>query len=285
VVAATGGTFGVLGARGLVGTPLLRRLREAGQPTLAYSRRPAPVGDDGLWRQLGAGPPEPVDCWISLMPIWVLHDYFPLIAASGATRLVQVSSTSRFTKTQSGSAHERDLVRQLVEGEARLAAWAGQQGIGWTVLRPTLIYAMGHDRNVTEIARFIRRFGFFPLLGRSTGLRQPVAADDVAHACLLAAASVAARDAAFNIAGGDVLPYRDMVARIFGALGRQPIMPSIPIFAFRAAIAALRLVPRYRHWTPAMAERMNLDMAFDNAPAAAAFGYAPRGFEPGPWPA
>ncbi len=61
-----------------------------------------------------------------------------------------------------------------------------KQGVEWVILRPTLIYGHGRDKNITEIARFIRRFGFFPLLGKANGLRQPIHVEDVAEACFAA---------------------------------------------------------------------------------------------------
>ncbi|MDR3470578.1 MAG: NAD-dependent epimerase/dehydratase family protein [Devosia sp.] len=273
-------TFAVLGATSLVGTPLLAQLAASGRRVIAYSRAPHADQPGVAWRLIGRAPTEPVDCWIGVAPIWTLSEHFALLEASDAKRLVQLSSTSQFTKSASSDPHETAIARRLADAEEQVIAWAAARGIAWTILRPTLIHGAGRDRNVAEIARFIARFGFFPLFGRAQGLRQPVAADDVARACLLAAQSTAARHRAYDIGGGEVLPYRQMVRRIFSAAGRQPITPTVPLLAFRLALTVLHLFPRYRGWTPAMAERMNLDMVFDNAPAARDFGYAPKGFEP-----
>lgn len=94
--------------------------------------------------------------------------------------------------------------------------------MGWVILRPTLIYGRGRDRNITVIARFIRRFGFFPVLGRATGLRQPVHAEDVALACHRALEAPAATNRAYNISGGETVTYREMVRRVFLALEGGP---------------------------------------------------------------
>lgn len=273
-------TVAVLGAASLVGKPLCARLVAAGSRVIGYSRRQRAAEPGIEWRIVGEAAPEPVDCWICVSPIQALAGHYRLIEASGARRLVQLSSTSQFTKLASTDPGETALARSLGEAEASLAAWAEGEGIAWTVLRPTLVYDSGRDRNVTVIARFIDRFGFFPLLGAAEGLRQPVRAADVAEACRLAAASDLARNRAYNIAGGEVLSYRNMVRRIFEATRRPPIMPTVPLLAFRLGVAALKRLPRYRDWTPAMAERMNQDMVFDNTPAMRDFGYAPHPFEP-----
>jgi len=275
-------TVAILGATSLVGEPLVRLLVAGGTDVLAYSRR-ARAGGGARWRQLEGAPIETTDCWISVMPIWALPAHFARIEASGARRIVQLSSTSQFTKLHSPDPAEAAVAKRLVDGEAALRTWAEARGIAWTILRPTLIYGAGRDRNVSEIARFIRRFGFFPLLGKATGLRQPVAAEDVARACVEASRAPLAANRAYNISGGETLSYRAMVERVFASMGRKPVTPSIPLALFAAAVVCLRLLPRYRHWTPAMAERMNTDMVFDHGDAARDFGYAPGPFGSGPF--
>ncbi|MFM8898671.1 MAG: NAD-dependent epimerase/dehydratase family protein [Burkholderiales bacterium] len=151
----------------------------------------------------------------------MLPDYFPLIEASGARRVVALSSTSRFTKVGSGDTAENAIAAKLIDAEARVQAWAKRRGIEWVVLRPTLIYGQGRDKNISEMARFIRRFGFFPLLGSAQGLRQPIHAEDVAAACVAALQAPGAANRAYNLSGGESLAYREMVARVFAALGRS----------------------------------------------------------------
>jgi nucleoside-diphosphate-sugar epimerase len=209
----------------------------------------------------------------------VLPDYFALIEASGARRVVVLSSTSRFTKVGSGDLAEQATAAKLIDGEARLQAWAESRGIEWVILRPTLIYGIGRDKNISEIACFILRFGFFPVFGQAKGLRQPIHAEDVAGACLAALQGSDCRNQSYNISGGERLTYREMVARIFTALGRRPRVLTVPLWAFRLAVTMLRRLPRYRQWSSAMAERMNRDLVFDHTDAARDLGFTPRAFE------
>ncbi len=102
-------------------------------------------------------------------------------------------------------------------------------GHAWVILRPTLIYGFGRDKNIAEMARFIRRFGFCPVLGKAAGLRQPIHAEDVAAACLAALQTPCAANRAYNISGGATLTYRDMVARVFSALDRRPRLLSVEL--------------------------------------------------------
>jgi nucleoside-diphosphate-sugar epimerase len=266
----------------MVGEFLLPALVQSGWHVTAYSRRAVEPPRGGVhWKRLSdlTRPEAPVPGWISLAPISALPKYFDALRARGARRVVAVSSTSRFTREWSSDEREQALGRQFVESEARLQAWAEGLGVEWVILRPTLIYGRGLDRNISEIAGFVRRYGFFPLLGGANGLRQPVHAQDVAAACLAALESAAARNHAYNISGAERLSYREMVRRVFTALGRAPRTFSVPLWAFRFAIACVQLLPRYRGWTAAMAERMNQDLVFDHADAARDLGFRPRGFQ------
>ena len=220
----------------------------------------------------------PISHWICVAPIWVLKEYFSLIEASGAQRLVALSSTSQFTKVGSGDTAENAIASKLIDAEARVQAWAESRGIEWVILRPTLIYGQGQDKNISEMARFIRRFDFFPLLGSAQGLRQPIHAEDVAATCVAALLAPEAANRAYNLSGGETLAYRDMVARVFAALDRPVRVVTVPLWAFRLAVALLRRLPRYRRWSAAMAERMNQDIVFDHADAARDFGFKPRVF-------
>lgn len=201
-----------------------------------------------------------------------------MLESRGVRRVVALSSTSLLTKNASSDAAEQALARRLAEGERRFVAWAEAHDVGWVILRPTLIYGLGRDRNVGEIARFIRHLGFFPIFDRASGLRQPVHAEDVAAACLSALAREDALNRAYCLSGGETLAYREMVCRVFSALGKRPRLCSVPLFVFRLAVMGLRRLPRFRHWSMAMAERMNRDLVFDHADAARDLGFAPRPF-------
>jgi len=275
---------GLLGATSFVGQLLISRLTDAGRRVSAFSRSAA-VGPTAAiragvrWQSLLPGEAvagEPLPCWIAACPLWAISDHFPLLEARGVRQLVALSSTSRFTKLHSANSTERAVAARLAAAEETVARWAAAAGVTATVLRPTMIYDGIHDQNIAAIARFIRRWGFFPVVGQAAGLRQPVHADDVAAACLAALTFPGLR-AAYDLSGGETLSYRDMVQRIFAWLSRPSRLVTVPPAVFRAAAPLVSRLPGL-HALPAMAERMNRDLVFDHVAAEQDLGFQPRPF-------
>ena len=194
--------------------------------------------------------------------------------------VLMFSSTSARTKSTSPSRYERAIAEMLQFGEAAAIEWGNALNVPVQIFRPTLIYGRGIDRNVTLLARVIRRWSRIPLPAGRLGLRQPVLADDLAAAVLAALKRLPAEHATYELGGGERLSYEAMVDRIFASLGVPATCHRLPAPALRAAVAALRIHPRFRGLDPAMIDRMRDDLVADNRPANAAFGYSPQSFSP-----
>lgn len=281
---ADGEAILVLGATSLVGRFLIQRLEDEGAAAVALSRQARAPGRSVRWVEgdladptslRGLGPASRV---LSLPPIWLLTDAaLGALHELGMRRLVAFSSTSRFTKAASASVKERAVALALAEGEARVEAFCRAHGVGFTLIRPTLIYAEGQDANVSRLAGLIRRFGVLPLPGGGRGLRQPVHADDLA-ALALTAMALPATDRAYEAPGGETLTYRAMVERIFDGLGRPRLILPVPLPLMRLAYALAR--PWLGDATAQMVDRVGEDLVFDPAAAVRDLGWAPRPFRP-----
>lgn len=274
----------MLGATSFVGGCVLRLLGQAEKKVVAYSRKLYDQEDEYIeWRRIDSHSSsihkrEEIRHWVCLAPIWVLLDYLELLESSEAKKVVVLSSTSRYTKEKSSDLTEQIIVKRLIDAEAQFQAWAENKGIDWIILRPTMIYGLGQDKNISEIARLIHRWGVFPLLGKGKGLRQPVHAEDVAGACYKALMLPEVKNGAYNLSGGEGLPYKEMVRRIFMAMNKKPRFIHLPHLVFLLVATLLHVIPRFRHVTVSMADRMNSDLIFDHSDAKAAFGFSPRSF-------
>ncbi|MCC7546809.1 MAG: NAD-dependent epimerase/dehydratase family protein [Burkholderiales bacterium] len=279
-----GRTVLVLGARSQIGEYLLPALVQGGYRVLAATRGRFPTDAAGaVWVRVdsaGCVSPRSGPLWavVNLAPIKLLPAMLQQFSAQGVSRLIAFSSTSVFTKVKSHDPHERELVRSLLEAERAIASHASETSLHWTVLRPTLVYSWGRDRNVSEIGRFVRRFRVFPLLGQGTGARQPVHAQDLADACLAALDNQATFGKAYNLAGARRLTYRRMVEEIFLFQGLTPRVVTLPGWLIRGCIQCARPIPRFRNLSPELATRMQTDMCFDSDAARVDFGFDPRPF-------
>ena len=274
----------VFGASSMVGRHLVRRLTERGVMGQCLSRRPTAAPREEArefsWRALSAEGelrvPDAADMF-SLVPIAALP---PLIARmTGGRRLVALSTASVTYSAGSSDSAERarsDEVRLAEEDVGRLCR---ERGIAWTILRPTLIYDPGRDRNVSAIAAVARRFGFVPVAWPATGRRQPIHADDVAQAMVAALGAPGAADAILGLPGGETLTYRDMVRRTIQSLGRRPILLYLPLGPARLAFRVW-LTLTGAGYSAASLERMNMDLTLDPGPAREVLGMTFQAFRP-----
>ncbi|MDN5936191.1 MAG: SDR family NAD(P)-dependent oxidoreductase, partial [Nitrosospira sp.] len=277
----------VTGATSVIGHFLLTRLVEAGCEVHAVSRSPgeslSTTDKKVFWHQADIRHAEQLpkvnaQALIHLAPLWLLPPLLPVLNPLRIERVIGFGSTSLFSKADSTDAGERQLAARFAAAEETIRSSCRNLEMNWTVFRPTLVYDCVRDKNVTVIARFVQRFGFFPLLGNAAGLRQPVHADDLAKACVMALGHPATFNKAYNLSGGETLSYQEMVEKIFGSLGKPARFLVIPAWLFRGAIRVVMLLPGKRNVTPEMAMRMNVDLCFDHADATRDFGFSPRPF-------
>ena len=271
----------VTGAKGVVGAPLCERLerdrvefkavsRTAGQTILHWDLEKMPNADQ-LAQMKG------IKALIHTAPIWLLPPHIALLAGTPLKRIVVFSSTSVLSKKASPDPREQALVESLKNAEQALMTQCAQYDMALTILRPSLIYGYGRDQNVSHIARFIRRWRFMLLVGQASGKRQPVHADDLVSACLAVLGNSNTIGQAYNLAGKDVLTYRQMVEAIFHGLKMQPRVIKLPLAPFRWALSLAARVGNFAY-TAEMANRMNQDMSYDIVAAKVDFGFKPQGF-------
>jgi nucleoside-diphosphate-sugar epimerase len=267
-------TAWVLGASSQIGYFLLPRLRAAGIDAVALSRQPRADGPGLTWLR-GELPDRvpalpPVDAVISFAPIDALAAWLDANAPAGLRHVVATSSMSAESKREAHDPLERATAERLRRGEVALAAACARRGIGWTVLRPTLIYGAGMDKSLTPIARRASRLRLFPLpAGR--GMRQPVHADDIAAAAVAALQATAANGRIIPVGGGERLTAARMFARVRQSMAARTLPVPVP----RAVLALVHACwPRTR----GPISRLDADLVADNSQLEAILGVHPRAF-------
>ncbi|MFO0963582.1 MAG: hypothetical protein U0625_11870 [Phycisphaerales bacterium] len=268
----------VLGATSPVGRRIDELARAAGARVVGVARSPAPRGGDWLRADLaqpGALAPLQLgrgDLVISAAPLRTVARALGAGIPEGV-ELAAMSSASATTKAASPFARDANWAREMIAAEDRLRAAAPGRV---RILRPTMIYGSGRDRNIARLARTLARMRLFPMVGGGSGLRAPVHFEDLA-AVVVAAAAAPARAEPIHVPGGERLPYRAMVERIAQAMGVRFVAVPLPAGAFRAAGRALSGAGD-AGWLMAVCARMAEDLVVPDD--AAALNIPRRGFHP-----
>ena len=285
----------ITGASSMIGEPLADFLRRKGQSVIEISRQKS-VQDELvipwdmqeqnikqtlLFEQLRS---EKESILIHCAPIWLLSKHVPLLASCGVKRIIAFSSSSIEGKADSKSEGEQQIVQLLNNAEQNIQTYSRQGGIQLTIFRPTMIYGYGKGQNLAFIAKFIERFGMFPLITKADGLRKPVHVDDLVNAAYLALNHSQSYGKIYNLSGRESLSYEEMVNRIFQALGKKPVKPKLPLPIYRQALKVVsksaNLVGKPVSIDPSMADRMRQNLDFDNNEAINDFNFDPSNFLP-----
>lgn len=215
---------------------------------------------------------------IHAAPLWLLPEHIAAFRKSGVQRIVAFSSTSVLAKVHSHSDYERNLVQRLTAAESACLQRSHSPDIPITIFRPTMIYGYGRDHNVSAISHFIRKYGFFPVSNRALGLRQPVHADDLVNATLAVIENTRTFHKCYQMSGGEVLTYRDMVRRIFDGLGKAARFLAVPKQLYRGVIWVYAGFSKKSGLAPDMVSRMSQNLNFSHMPATQDFHYRPGAF-------
>ncbi len=281
--APAGITWVVLGATSLCGEALLDQMQGADSVLCLSRRRPELLGP---WRwqpcDFSTCVPEQLDrvasalptgsqVWISVAPIWLLAPFFEALARlhsqglGGLTGVVACSSSSAITKRFAANRFDRELAARLAGSQEQLLQACERLGVPCRILAPTLIHGRTEhhsDRNVEALRRLLRRVPLLPLPSH-TGLRQPIAAADLAAVALAQGRLLltgAADSELLPLGGDETLSYRALLERIQAGDSRAArcrllTLPT-PLFQWLAS-ALLLLSPK----TFAAVQRLSADLA------------------------
>ena len=266
----------VFGGSSQIGKYLLPLLAARDEPVVAVSRTTHPSTDGVTWLSgyLPDAVPEvdDVSAIVSFGPLNWFAKWLSTATLPHAPRVVAVSSMSAESKRASEVSVERALSQLIRDSEAELAEACARHGSAWTVLRPTLIYGAGMDKSLTPIAQRAMRLKVFPLPAAG-GMRQPVHAEDLAHAALAALDKPASAGKILAIGGSEQLTVGELFARVRRSLPVATLPLPLPAWLLHLAhrsVASLR----------GPLSRLEADLVADNTEMTRLLGVQPRPFRP-----
>jgi len=274
----------VAGATGQVGLSILKRLLDNNIKTIGlFHNKIIDYRNDNLkWVQgdIASGyfsfSKENPKTLVHTPAIWLLVPQIEKFAAMGIKRIICFSSTSIEGKANSSNEYEKESVQKFISSEKAISEKCKELDIDFTILRPTMIYGTGLDKNVSSIVNLINRFGFFPVTYPAQGLRQPVHNDDLAIAVIKSINNKNSYNKTYVLSGKTELTYLDMVNKISTTLGKNKRAIRIPFLP--QIINILTFVFRSEEVNGEIAKRMNQNLVFSYDSAKNDIEYSPRDF-------
>ena len=214
---------------------------------------------------------EGVDAVVNAAQIRLAPGLIEACKQAGIKRAIFLSSTWRFSR------FETPEVRAVVEGEDAVQA----SGLAATVLRPSMIYGPGEDRNISKLRAYVKRRRVMPVLGSGRQMVQPVYVTDVAKAVVAALQRPETTGRAYEIAGSYPIPYVEMIDTICREVNRKVLNVYVPIPVALVLAMGYAKISNLARITPDQVRRMKEDRAFDISDAQRDLGYTPLSFEEG----
>ncbi|MEW6756094.1 MAG: NAD-dependent epimerase/dehydratase family protein [Candidatus Latescibacterota bacterium] len=147
--------------------------------------------------------------------------------------------------------------------------------VPWTILRPTMIYGPGDDRNLSRLAAQLRRCRWVPVCGSGRALQQPVWVEDVVSAILGACGNPRAIGRVYALGGAEPLPLDELLDCVGAAVGVRPVKVHLPAGVCVAAVRLLGALGARPGLEPEQLWRLQEDKACSFEAARADLGYDP----------
>ena len=287
----------ITGAAGVMGARLTARLRKAGWSVRALVMPGDPlrsrverlgcnvvegdVSDPSTLRGVCDG----VELVYHLAAVIISHDptVFQRVNRDGTANVVaeaQRSGVGHFVYVSSASVTypRRTRYAESKLGAERIVASAG---VPYTIVRPTLVYEQGGGQELMMFLDYLKRFPVVPFIGSGAALKRPVWSEDVVDGLERLAGAAIAHGKTYNFSGGEAISMRELADLLLRYHDRPRAVLPLPVWACRAAAAALGVLMKRPPLTSSAIAGIVNDANLDPSEAMRDLGYAPLGVRAG----
>lgn len=190
--------------------------------------------------------------------------------AGSLNRVLFVNTTGMYSRYKAYAAEYR-RIDELIQ----------KSGLAYTIIRPTMIYGNGRDRNICRLVHIVNRMPVMPVVANGKALMQPIYAPDLASVIARAALEPVSIGRTYNVAGQSPLAYREVLGQIAMALGKKRLFVNIP-FGFALVMGYLGDIIRPGGLIGSeRIRRLREDKAFKYDEAERDLAFTPRSFSEG----
>ncbi len=194
--------------------------------------------------------------------------------------LIAFSTSSVLTKINSSHKKDKRLVEKFQIAEEYTKKKCIKKGIQCFIFRPTMIYSIGSDQNISVINNFIKKYKFFPRIGSYSGLRQPVSSYCLAKLISNVIESKPQFDSPrfFQVAGKEIMTFEEMIIQIFQYNRMKPIFIPVNKSLFKVMLQTLNSIGLFKDISFDMIDHASMDFNFDITQVRNEFNFNPKGF-------
>ena len=203
------------------------------------------------------------------------REVFEAAAYCGVRRIITVHTCGIYSKYKSAG----EEYRQIDDYCYRICK---ENGIALTILRPTMIYGNGRDRNVIKFIKMIDKLPIMPVVSGGRYTLQPVHYEDLGKAfydVLCHEIETANKD--FILSGKEPILLRDMFIEIGKNLDKKVHFISCPFWIAYPGAWFVYLLTLTKIDYREKVQRLCENRSFPHNEATVAFGYNPRSFQEG----
>lgn len=155
-----------------------------------------------------------------------------------------------------------------------------KRGVKYLFLRPTMIFGLPRDGNISRFIRWFLKCPVFPIVGRGSATIQPVSRLDLAEAYWLVLKNFPAVDKTEYIVSGErPMSLLEMFQILCRLAGRKVWFVNVPFPLAKAGVEAVYLLSGKRCDYREKLDRLMEDRAYPHDLISSDLGYAPRPFE------
>jgi uncharacterized protein YbjT (DUF2867 family) len=271
------------GATGLVGSAVLSRLLDAGEPVRCLVRDPRRLGGARVRVQIALGDlADPLSFRNALRGVRTVVHLAGSIRDQPAGSIEELNAVATWRMVQSAeragtehfvffsplgaSTHHR---ARLFRAKALAEQAVSEAALRTTVFAPSVVYAPG--AGWTAMVARLALLPVVPMSGRGAALHQPIWVEDVADCVMAALGRPATADSAharYELAGPEILSENEIVRLVLDSTGRRrPILHVPTPFTSRALRALEAAMGPKAPATWDEAELMEVSLLSERGPA------------------